>query len=130
MADEKTILIIGIDPKWLDFSSPEFSSMPGLTAEKVWAGITDAVNVLNEIGYQAEACWIDLGETALEVIKSSLEKKKFKGIVIGAGIRKVDAHFFLFENIINVVHAYAPQAKICFNTYPMDTVQAVQRWVK
>jgi hypothetical protein len=35
----------------------------------------------------------------------------------------------LFEKLINPVHARAPNAKICFNTTPSDTVEAVQRWV-
>ena len=34
-----------------------------------------------------------------------------------------------FENLLNVVHAQAPNAKICFNSSPTDSVEAVQRWV-
>ena len=36
----------------------------------------------------------------------------------------------LFEGIINLVHALAPEARICFNTTPADTVEAVLRWVR
>jgi hypothetical protein len=35
----------------------------------------------------------------------------------------------LFEKLINVVHQNAPTAKLCFNTKPSDTAEAVQRWV-
>ncbi|MDO3069700.1 hypothetical protein [Mycobacteroides abscessus] len=35
----------------------------------------------------------------------------------------------LFETVLNTVHAHAPQAKICFNTVPTDTVAAVERWI-
>jgi len=35
----------------------------------------------------------------------------------------------LFEKLINVVHAQAPDAKICFNTTPADTSEAVRRWI-
>jgi hypothetical protein len=35
----------------------------------------------------------------------------------------------LFEKLINVVHAHAPQAKLCFNQLPSDIGEAVKRWV-
>jgi hypothetical protein len=35
----------------------------------------------------------------------------------------------LFEKIINLVHALAPNAKICFNSNPADSAAAVQRWI-
>ena len=35
----------------------------------------------------------------------------------------------LFEKIINSIHAHAPSAKICFNTNPGDTAEAVNRWI-
>ncbi|MBL7935181.1 MAG: hypothetical protein JNM51_05155 [Bacteroidia bacterium] len=128
MSNKKSVLVIGIDPKWIDFSSPEFAAAT-LTAEKVTMGITGSVNALNELGYDAELCWTDLGDTAIDVIKTHLQKKDFDCVIIGAGIRKPDSNFKLFENMINVVHEYAAKAKICFNTNPMDTVQSVQRWV-
>ena len=34
----------------------------------------------------------------------------------------------VFERLVNAVHRAAPQARICFNTKPTDTAQAVQRW--
>jgi hypothetical protein len=129
MSNKKSVLVIGIDPKWLDFSATEFAAMPGLTAEKVFMGITGSIKALNDLGYDAELCWTDLGNTALDVIKAFLQKRDFDCVLIGAGIRKPDSSFSLFENMINTVHEYAPKAKICFNTNPMDTVQSVQRWV-
>jgi hypothetical protein len=36
----------------------------------------------------------------------------------------------LFEKIVNLVHSLAPDAKICFNTTPADTAEAVQRWIE
>ncbi len=129
MTNKRSVLVIGIDPKYIDFSSPEFSAMPGINAEKVFNGITGSVKALNDIGYDAHVCWIDLGETAINVIKSDLQKIDFDAVLIGAGIRKPDSNFTLFENMINTIHEFAPKAKICFNTNPMDTVQSVQRWV-
>jgi hypothetical protein len=48
--------------------------------------------------------------------------------MIGAGLRN-PAHLPLFEKLLNVVHALAPGAKICFNSSPADSAEAVQRWV-
>ena len=129
MSNKKSVLVIGIDPKCIDFSSPEFTAMPGITAEKVFMGITGSINALNDIGYDAELCWTDVGETAIDVLTTHLQKRPFDCVLIGAGIRKLDSKFILFENMINAVHEYAPKARICFNTNPMDTVESVQRWV-
>jgi hypothetical protein len=74
-------------------------------------------------------CLIDLGETAEEVVRDRLSQKQFNCILIGAGVRTIPKYFILFEKLINVVHEHAPQAKLCFNTKPSDTAEAVQRWV-
>jgi hypothetical protein len=44
-------------------------------------------------------------------------------------VRAVPRNLLLFEKLLNVVHAHAPQAKLCFNTNPGDTAEAVQRWL-
>jgi hypothetical protein len=35
----------------------------------------------------------------------------------------------LFERLVNAVHEHAPRARLCFNTRPDDTAEAVKRWV-
>src|SRR6478736_7764076 len=116
MADNKKVLIIGIDPYLIDFSTPEFAAFPGLTAEKVEAGINGSVQKLNELGYAAERCWIDFGDTAINVLSDQLNKKQYDGVLIGAGIRVPEKNFLLFEKIINEILTSAPMAKIFFNT--------------
>lgn len=123
------ILLIGIDPLLLDFSSPEFASMPGLSAEKIEAGTKTALDELNALGYIAEKCWVDLGATASDTVMARLKTKVYDVIIIGAGIRVAESNFLLFEKLVNTVHQHAPQAKICFNTSPKDNVAAVQRWI-
>jgi hypothetical protein len=50
--------------------------------------------------------------------------------MIGAGLRIVPPYFLLFEKLINVIHRHAlASTKLCFNTNPADTADAVQRWV-
>ena len=129
MTNKKTVLIVGIDPSLIDFTTPEFAAMPGLTAEKVEMGIKNSIDQLNKLGYSANLCWTDFGETAIEVIKKQLIEKQFDCVLIGAGIRKPESNFNFFEKAINVIHEFAPKTKICFNTNPMDTVASVQRWV-
>ncbi|HEY6143169.1 MAG TPA: hypothetical protein VIV55_07025 [Flavobacterium sp.] len=129
MTTKKTVLVIGIDPSLIDFTTAEFAAMPGLTAEKVEMGIKNSITQLNEIGYDAYLCWTDFGATAIDVIQKQLQEKHFDAVLIGAGIRKAESNFIFFEKAINVILEFSPKSRICFNTNPMDTVAAVQRWV-
>ncbi len=128
MTTKKSILLIGIDPLLLDFSAPDFAAMPGLTADIIEAGTKASLEQLIALGYDAEKCWIDLGETASEVISSTLKNKHYDAIIVGAGIRVAVSNFLLFEKVINAIHEYAPKARICFNTSPKDNPDAVKRW--
>jgi hypothetical protein len=129
MANKKNLLLIGIDPSLINFTGPEFAAFPGLTAEKVEAGIKGSINQLMELGYETQLCWTDFGQTALSVIENHLKAKKFDAVLIGAGVRVPASNFILFEKMINSIHEHAPQSKICFNTNPHDTIAAVQRWI-
>ncbi len=129
MVNKKKVLIIGIDPQLIDFSSPEFAAFPGLTAEKVEAGIKGSIQQLNDLGYSTELCWTDFGATAINVLQTHLKKESFDCVLIGAGIRVPANNFLLFEKMINQIHEHAPKAHICFNTNPQDTIPAVQRWI-
>jgi hypothetical protein len=57
-----------------------------------------------------------------------LRRRSFDCVLIGAGLHAPE-RLLLFEKLLNVVHAHAPTAKICFNTTPADSDEAVQRWV-
>ena len=59
----------------------------------------------------------------------ALKAEKFDCVLIGAGLRQPGERLLLFEKIINLVHELAPNARICFNTTPADSVDAVRRWV-
>jgi len=125
----KSVLIIGLDPALIDFSEPGYAAFPGLNAAKVMAGITGDQERLKAMGYDTHICLTDFGDTAEAVVLARLNQKQFDCIMIGAGVRAVPSNFILFEKLINVVHAHAPRAKICFNTKPTDTAEAVRRWV-
>ena len=117
------VLVIGLEPNLVDFST-----MPDMNADKVRAGLGADQAKLAALGYEAELCLTDLGDTAADVVARKLSEKPFDCVVIGAGIRTIPAYFLLFERLVNVVHRAAPGARICFNTKPSDTAEAVQRW--
>lgn len=129
MTTQKSVLLIGLEPTLIDFSSPDYAAFPGLDAAKVLAALQADAASLRALGYDVDLCLTDFGATAEAVVRDRLQQKPFDGVMIGAGVRTVAQHFLLFEKLLNVVHADAPQAKLCFNTKPSDTAEAVQRWL-
>ena len=123
--DKKTrVVLIGWNPEVVDYSK-----WPGLTAEKLAAALEADRSNLNNLGYEADLLFIDDAETAFDVVKKVLDREEYDCILIGAGVRTVAEYFIVFERLVNAVHEFAPKAKICFNTNPSDTAEAVQRWV-
>ncbi|AEG93376.1 hypothetical protein [Ramlibacter tataouinensis] len=128
MPDDKSVLVIGLEPTLIDFSAPEFAGT-GMDAAKVRAGLQSSADALTRLGYGVQMCLTDFGETAERVVRDQLRRRPFGCVVIGAGIRTMPSTFLLFEKLVNVVHENAPQARMCFNTQPGDTAEAVQRWL-
>jgi hypothetical protein len=122
---KKTVLAIGIDPGFADLAA-----FPQFTPELVRSYIDAQTERLRELGFEVDSCLIDLGETAEAVATMALKSRHFNCIVIGAGLRQPAQHLLLFEKIVNLVHSLAPDAKICFNTTPADTAEAVERWIE
>jgi hypothetical protein len=123
MAD-KTVLAIGIDPVFVDYTA-----LPQFTPEMFRAYIDAQIERVRGMGYDVTSCLIDPGDTAAAVTAEALTSKNFDCILIGAGLRQPPERLLLFERIINLIHRLAPNAAICFNTTPADTAEAVQRWV-
>ena len=122
---KKRVILIGLKPEVVDYSN-----FPDLTPEKLMAALKADQATLNSLGYDAQLCLVDLGETAETVVTQKLIKTTFDCVMIGAGVRTVQDKFLLFEKLINNVHQHAPAARICFNTKPSDTAEAVQRWIQ
>jgi hypothetical protein len=122
---KKTVLAIGIDPGFADLAA-----FPQFTPELVRSYIDAQIERLRELGFEVDSCLIDLGETAEAVATMALKSRHFNCIVIGAGLRQPAQHLLLFEKIVNLVHSLAADAKICFNTTPADTAEAVQHWIE
>ncbi len=123
----KTILVIGMNPRTIDFTNPELPK--GLTVEMVEQGTKATLEKLMAMGYEAEAFLIDTGTTDFTHLAKQLKAKNYAGVVIGNGIRSQTSNFILFEQIVNIVHANASKSIIIFNTLPTNTDEAVKRWL-
>ncbi|WP_291987237.1 MULTISPECIES: hypothetical protein [unclassified Candidatus Accumulibacter] len=124
-----TVLLIGLQPTLINYSDPAYAAFPGMTAERVQAGLDKDVAALNGLGYAAELCLVDFGETAETVLRQRFESQSYDCVLVGAGVRLIAKNTSLFEKLINVVHERAGTAKLCFNTGPTDSADAVRRWI-
>jgi hypothetical protein len=120
---KKKVLMIGWHPSVVDYSK-----WPGLTAEKLEAALRADEQKLNGLGHDASIEFVYDGDTATAQVEETLKASRYDVVLIGAGVRKDDDHFLVFEKLVNVVHAHAPGARIAFNTGPTDSDAAVQRW--
>ena len=121
------VLLVGLDPDIVDYTK---SPVPGLTAAKVRAAVEADSARLETLGYSVKSLYVDDGNTAEAVLTDALTSSTYDCIMIGAGLRVVPPYFLLFEKLINVVHRLAPAStRLCFNSNPADTADAVMRWV-
>src|SRR6266850_3597218 len=102
------ILLLGLAPETVDFSDPALP--PGMTAEKVHAGIAVALKQFAERGWEADLGFIRPDETAGPTVERQLASKSYDCVVIGAGVRLPPRSLALFEAVINAVHKAAPGA--------------------
>jgi hypothetical protein len=121
---KKKILLLGLLPGVVDIAR-----FPGLTVETLAAGLEAQAKSLCDLGFDAKWCLTDLGETAGAVVQDTLMASHPDVVLIGAALRMVPDYLLLFEKLVNLVHEHAPGAKICFNSRPDDTQEAVLRWI-
>jgi NADPH-dependent ferric siderophore reductase len=121
------VLIVGLVPESVDFSDPALP--PGMTAEKIHAGIQAAAGTLRERGWAFDQCMILADETAAPAVERALGEAAYDCIVIGAGVRFPPRYLGLLEQVINAARRAAPNVPIAFNTRPEDTAEAAARWI-
>ena len=121
------VLLLGYDPETVDFSDPALP--PGMTVEKVRAGIAVALRQFAERGWEAEVGFIRPDETAGPAVERLLASKNYDCVVVGAGVRLPPRSLVLFEAVVNAIHKAAPGAAIAFNTRPDDSADAAARWL-
>jgi len=123
----KRVLLVGFDPAKVDYSDPALP--PGMTAEKIHAGIKLAIADIAGRGWQGEVCFINPDETAVPTVERRLAGSRYDCVVVGAGVRLPPSQLTLFEAVVNVIHRAAPQTAIAFNTRPEDCGAAAARWI-
>jgi len=121
------MLLVGLDPETVDFSDPALP--PGMTIEKVHAGIAVAMKQFADRGWEADVSYIRPDETAGPTVERQLRSANYDCVVIGGGVRLPPRHLALFEVLINAIRKAAPGAAIAFNTRPDDSADAAARWV-
>jgi hypothetical protein len=123
----KRVLLVGYDPETVDFSDPALP--PGMSAEKIHAGIDVAVKLFAQRGWEADLGFIRPDNTAGPTVERQLASKSYDCVVVGAGVRLPPTRLAIFEAVINAIHKGAPRAAIAFNTRPEDSADAAARWV-
>ena len=125
MTERKAVLLVGWHPDVVDYRK-----WSGLTREKLLAGLEGDRAKLEALGYDAELGLIKSSESAADSLKALLAAKPRDCVLIGAGVRTIPEYLHLFEALVNTFHESAPKARLCFNSGPFDSVDAVQRWVE
>lgn len=121
------VLFVGEDPETVDFTDPALP--PGMSMEKVLAGIEFAMKEFAARGWEADLGLIRPDETAGPTVERLLGSKRYNCVVIGGGVRLPPRRLPIFEAVINAIHKAAPGATIAFNTRPEDSADAAARWL-
>jgi hypothetical protein len=118
---------IGLHPSGLDYSRmPDGFDEAGLAAR-----IHEANAALREAGFDAVPCLIDISwDRAEATVREHLQGHEFGLAVIGAGLRTLPERALLFERLVNLLTEAAPGIRLCFNTTPEDTIEALRRWIQ
>jgi hypothetical protein len=121
------VLLVGYDPEAVDYSNPAYP--PGMTAEKISAGIALTLKQMTDRGWESDVCYIRSDKAAGQTVERHLDSANYDCIVIGAGVRLPPQGLEVFEAVVNAVHKGAPGAAIAFNTRPEDSADAAARWM-
>ena len=123
------ILLLGYDPETEDFSDP--ARRPGLSSEKIQAGIGFGVEQMRARGWEVDVCLIrfqDAPRTVGPMVERQLRSAAYDCVVVGGGVR-LAGNYLVFEAVINPVHRAAPGAAIAFNSGPEESADAAGRWL-
>jgi hypothetical protein len=75
------------------------------------------------------ACSASTGSDDVEtVVAAALRARPWECVVIGGGVRN-EGQLELFEQVINLVRRYAPDAAIAFSSNAAETFDAAARWI-
>ena len=81
----KCVLLVGYKPTTVDFSDPALP--PGMTAEKIYAGVQVALKKMTDRGWGGDCCYVNPDQTAGLTVERQLATKTYDCVVIGAAVR-------------------------------------------
>jgi hypothetical protein len=76
----KRILLLGLDPETVDYSDPALP--PGMTADKVRAGIAVALKQFTDRGWESDVGYICPDETAGPTVERQLRSTNYDCVVV------------------------------------------------
>jgi hypothetical protein len=79
----KSVLIIGPDPQYFDFSVPNLP--PGVSAEKIIAGVDGAHDRLADAGYNVQILLTKNEETVEQQVPDALKDRSYGSTSAGGG---------------------------------------------
>jgi hypothetical protein len=79
------VLLVGYDPEAVDFSNTALP--PGMTVEKIRAGVAVALKQMKEREWEGDVCYIRPDGTARQMVERHLASANYACVVIGAGVR-------------------------------------------
>src|ERR1700722_20651913 len=100
------VLLVGYDPETVDYSNPALP--PGMSAEKIRAGIALMLKQITDRGWEGDLCLIHPEETAGQTVERHLASESYACVVIGAGVRLPPQDLSVREAVVNDVHRGAP----------------------
>ncbi|MEV6280231.1 hypothetical protein [Nocardia sp. NPDC051832] len=125
-SNSSTVLSIGLHP-----SAVDYSRYPGIDEASLTARIEAGESALRAAGFDLVSCQVPSDPAAAEVkLRECAAGRTFRVAMIGAGVRMAPEHTLLFERLVNVATEIAPGIRLCFNTSPESTIDALRRWVQ
>ncbi|MFF0531735.1 hypothetical protein ACFYT3_25540 [Nocardia amikacinitolerans] len=126
LGSDTKILSIGLHPSQLDYGKH-----PGLDEAELLARVEAGTAMLRDSGFDVVSCSVPIDpDAAEELLESRLAEAHYGLAMIGGGVRMLPEQTLLFERIVNVLTAASPGIRLCFNTSPETTVDALLRWVQ
>ena len=101
--------------------------IPAEERPKIAKRLSDLKERMRGLGYGYEIHHAS-PETGLEAFAERLRSAQCHAVLIGGGLAGNPALSYFMEQIIDVAHTYAPQAKILFYNHIDDPSVIVGRW--
>lgn len=122
------VLFIGLHPSALDYSRLPDELDEAALAARIEAG-NDAAR---EAGVDGVVWLIDdtSPDRAEATVRQHLQEHTFGLAMLGGGVRMLPEYTLLFERLVNALTEAAPEIRLCFNTTPENTVDALRRWIQ